>query len=351
MLAAMQREAASSTALEWLQTPVLLLSDQCRLQWMNPAAEDLFGHSLTRTRGQGLHRLLANPEIFTTLVERSRRRQGSLQELVVELKRTDGESLRATCICSPIPEGFMLEIHPMSQLIGHLEREQAYQKRRLLENFLQGIAHEVNNPLGGMRGAAQLLRRQLDDEQKAYADIIIAEIDRLHALVQRFREKPDMQDKRPANVHELLERVVTLVLAEYPGQVEIQRRYDPSLPDILLFPDPLVQALLNLFRNAVQAGATRIIVETAIDFQTLLPNSSQRHSLRIAIVDNGQGIPEELRDKLFMPMITGRADGTGIGLSLVQEIILQHQGLVQFESSPGHTCFQLNLPMEMPDDT
>ncbi len=350
MLAARSETTSSLEALEWLQTPVLLLDEGGRIQWMNPAAEDLMGRSWPRMRGKGLEALLEDPGPLERLQAAARQRQGSLQELVLALKPKAGEPLQATCICSLVPDGCLLEIYPLSPLIRHLEREQAHQKRRLLENFLKGIAHEVNNPLGGMRGAAQLLRRQLDETQKPYADIIIAEIDRLHALVQRFREKPAMQDKRRVNVHELLERVITLVQAEFPEQVRVRRRYDPSLPAVQLFVDPFVQALLNLFRNAVQARADEITVETAIDFETILPAQSQRHSLRVRIVDNGSGIPEELRDKLFMPMISGRAEGTGIGLSLVQEIILQHQGLVQFDSRPGHTCFQLNLPMEKVDD-
>ncbi len=344
MLARVQQDARQG--LEWLQTPVLHVDDRHRLQWMNPAAEDLFGQSLMRCQGRPLHRLLREPAPLERLLQRAGQRQGSLQELVLDLQRREGESFKATCICSPMQGGYLLEIHPLDKLLRHLERESAYQRRRLLENFLKGIAHEVNNPLGGMRGAAQLLLRQLEPAQKPYVELIIAEIDRLHALVQRFRERPAMQDRQPANVHELLERVIALVQAEFPDRIDIQRRYDPSLPPLNLFPDPMVQALLNLFRNAVQAGATAIQVETAIDFETLLPNSSQRHSLRVAITDNGRGVPEELRDKLFMPMITGRAEGTGIGLSLVQEIILQHRGLVQFTSMPGRTRFTLNLPME-----
>ncbi len=349
MQALVQPKVPCVEALEWLQTPVLLLTSAGDLDWLNPAAEDLFGCSLRRGQGQPLSRLVNNPEVLTALVDKARQRQGSLQELVLELSLLQGKTLHATCTCTPHESGFVLEIHPTQPLIRHLEREQAYHKRRLLENFLKGIAHEVNNPLGGMRGAAQLLRRQLKAEQTPYADIIIAEIDRLHTLVKRFREKPAMQDKEATNVHALLERVITLVQAEFPDTLQVERRYDPSLPAVQLFPDPMVQALLNLFRNAVQAQARVITVETAIDFETILPARGHRHSLRIRITDDGQGIPDELRDKLFMPMITGRAEGTGIGLSLVQEIILQHQGLIQFESRPGRTSFQLNLPMEKSD--
>lgn len=220
--------------------------------------------------------------------------------------------------------------------------------------LLRNLAHEVKNPLGGLRGAAQLLESELPDPSlREYTHVIIAEADRLQALVDRLAAPQRMPVQwQQVNIHEVCERVCALVRAEF-RDVAIVRDYDASMPEFRADPSRLVQALLNVVRNAAQVmtGSTptpkpQIILKTRVARQVLLRHKQHRMAVVVSVVDNGPGVPESLQDRIFHPLVTGREGGTGLGLSLAQDFVQQHGGVIEFDSRPGHTEFRLMLPME-----
>jgi two-component system nitrogen regulation sensor histidine kinase GlnL len=219
--------------------------------------------------------------------------------------------------------------------------------------LVRGLAHEIKNPLGGLRGAAQLLERELPDESLTeYTRIIIDEADRLQLLVDRMLGPNSLPNKRELNVHEVLERVRALVQGELPAAIRIQRDYDPSIPPLQADRDLLIQAVLNIVRNAVQALGESGVITLRTRTQRQFTIGSRRHRLvaRLEIVDNGPGIPPELIEQIFYPMVTGRSDGTGLGLSIAQSLVNQHGGLIECASRPGETVFTLLLPLESKDE-
>lgn len=207
---------------------------------------------------------------------------------------------------------------------------------------LRSLAHELKNPLGGLRGAAQLLsRRVLDADLRAYAEIIVAEVDRLDALTRRILLPATHSAITAINVHSVLERVRLLLAAE---GAQIDRDYDPSLPDCIGDHDRLVQVVLNLVRNAVEAGSARIILRTRFEDAALLERA-RGPALRVDVLDNGGGVPDAVRSIVFLPLVSGREGGTGLGLATAHEIVAEHGGRIAFESRPGHTVFSVWLPI------
>ena len=215
--------------------------------------------------------------------------------------------------------------------------------------MIRQLAHEIKNPLGGIRGAAQLLERQLDDpDQREYTDVVISETDRLAGLVDRLLGPGGPPNKQPVNVHELLEYVVRIVVAEDDRTLTIDRDYDPGLPHIDLDRDQMVQALLNLVRNAAAAldGQGTITLRSRAVTNFTIGNIRHRVIASIEIEDDGPGIPADLQDSIFYPLVTSKPDGTGLGLPAAQELISRHDGLIEFESRPGRTLFIVRIPLE-----
>jgi len=215
--------------------------------------------------------------------------------------------------------------------------------------MVRQLAHEIKNPLGGIRGAAQLLSKQFDEpELREYTDVIISETDRLASLVDTLLGPGGPPSKEPLNIHELLEYVLRLIEAEGHAQVQISRDYDPGLPDIDLDRSQMVQALLNIVRNAVAAleGQGRILVRTRAVTNFTIGDIRHRVIASIEIEDDGPGIPEDLQDSVFYPLVTSRPDGTGLGLPAAQELISRHGGLIEFDSRPGRTTFYIRLPLD-----
>jgi two-component system nitrogen regulation sensor histidine kinase GlnL len=216
--------------------------------------------------------------------------------------------------------------------------------------MIRQLAHEIKNPLGGLRGAAQLLERQLDSEElKEYTTVIISEADRLVALVDTLLGPGGPPNKQLVNLHELIEYVLRLVTPAESGQVRIVRDYDPGLPDIELDRDQMVQALLNLVQNAMTAldGQGRVEIRTRAVMNFTIGDMRHPVVASIEIEDDGPGIPADLQDSVFYPLVTSRADGTGLGLPAAQELISRHGGLIEFESRPGRTVFQVLIPLEL----
>jgi two-component system nitrogen regulation sensor histidine kinase GlnL len=219
--------------------------------------------------------------------------------------------------------------------------------------MVRQLAHEIKNPLGGLRGAAQLLQRELADQDlREYTRVIINEADRLTSLLDSMLGPGHPPYMRRVSVHELLEHVYQLLRGEAPAGVLIERDYDPSLPPITVDSDHIIQAMLNLGRNALQAlgsaaaDAPRLILRTRVALHTSLVATRARPVASIQFEDNGPGVPADIRDTLFYPLVSGRTDGTGLGLGIAQDLVSRHAGLIEFDSAPGRTVFTISLPME-----
>jgi two-component system nitrogen regulation sensor histidine kinase GlnL len=214
-----------------------------------------------------------------------------------------------------------------------------------LSATLRGFAHEVKNPLAGLRGAAQLLQRRLDDaDMRALAGLVIAEADRLTTLANRLLHHDGAPQLGDVNLHQLLERLSELILAE-PSPPRLRHDYDPSLPDVRGDADRLQQVMLNLARNAIEAGAQTLLLRSRVEHGVRLGEHMLRSALRLDVIDDGPGVPASLRETLFEPLVSGRADGTGLGLALSREIAHEHGGELRYVSRPGETVFSLYLPL------
>lgn len=263
----------------------------------------------------------------------------------VRLKLPTGLERRADLWFTCQPAGVLIEAHPLDD--QHDER--LAQLPDAMHAALQGLAHEVRNPLAGLRGAAQLLaRRSLGDEDaQRYVGVMLHECDRLGALVDRLLSPASGARSTVVNVHQVLERVRLLAeaAAQQEGGACLLRDYDPSLPELAADADRLTQAIWNLVRNALEAGAQRVHLRTRAERNVLIGTHAHRLAVRVDVEDDGRGVPEELAERIFLPLVSGRADGTGLGLTLVQQVAREHGGQVSCRSRPGHTRFTLLLPI------
>lgn len=335
-----------------LSTAVLVVDARASIMALNPGAEDLLGISGRQSLGYRLDQLLPLLHPLAELVARAAATGLSYgQELAfAPLNRAD-QTLEAACRVTPLrgePARLLVELFDTTQW-RQFDREHALiNQRDASRRMIRQLAHEIRNPLGGLRGAAQLLERELPTaELRDYTRVIIGEADRLTALTDGLLGPARRPQPREVNIHELLERVVTLVASEPRGATEILRDYDPSLPPLYADPDQLIQALLNLARNALQstAGAGYVLFRTRV--LTNFPIGSRRHRLvaSIEIEDDGPGVPPEIAGSIFYPLVTGRPDGTGLGLPLSQDLVSRHGGLIEFQSRPGRTVFMVHLPI------
>jgi two-component system, NtrC family, nitrogen regulation sensor histidine kinase GlnL len=339
-----------------LVTAVLLFDDELQLSLMNGAAEDLLAVSARQLIGTSIERVLPEfPELRSAVV-RARSTRQTYTERDVRL-REDTKPVTVDITVHPfedaVGEATLLEITNVDRHHRIVRDETMLTQQNVTSALLRGMAHEVKNPLGGIRGAAQLLQRELkDDAQREYTRIIIQEADRLHKLIDRMLG-PSMPPARvPTNVHEVLEHVRGLVEADKSNSIVVTRDYDPSLPEFIGDADQLVQAILNLVRNAVQAlqaadtPNAEIILRTRPQRMVTIGTRLHRLCVRVDIVDNGPGIPVELEQSIFYPMVSGREGGSGLGLPLSQALIHRQGGSVAFVSRPGLTVFSVWLPIE-----
>jgi two-component system nitrogen regulation sensor histidine kinase GlnL len=245
-------------------------------------------------------------------------------------------------------EGLLLEIIHVDRHLRIANEELLLSQQKAAKELLRGLAHEIKNPLGGLRGAAQLLEGELQDSDlKEYTRVIISEADRLRNLVNRMLGPNNVPNRQPVNIHQVLEHVRNLVNVEnYPG-LSISREYDPSIPEMIADPELLVQAVLNLVRNAAQSGADRIVLRTRAQRQFTIGAKLHKLAARIDIIDNGPGIASEMQEQIFYPLVTGRPEGTGLGLSIAQSLVNEHEGIIEFTSVSGHTVFTIFLPLEV----
>lgn len=336
-----------------LTTAVLVLDRDLRLLSLNPAAEALLDVSAKQVRGVRLRRLLPAAKIFEAALLRVVESGHPLTERDMQLALTGSPPIIVDCVITPVsehalPGGLLVELLDLDRHKQISREEQLMSQNESARALVRGLAHEIRNPLGGLRGAAQLLERELDAEElKEYTRIIVHEADRLQALVDRLLGPRTLPRKRLINIHEVTERVRALIEAEAPGGIVVDRDYDPSIPEFYADPELLIQAALNVAQNAVQAVAEagHILVRTRVHRQYTIGQHRHRLVARIDICDNGSGIEEDLKALIFYPMVTGRTDGTGLGLSIAQSLVNQHAGLIECHSEPGNTTFSILLPI------
>ncbi len=345
---------AGLAGLDLLSSAVILLDDALRIRHCNPAAENLFAVSQRTCLGQPVTRLLGSPPALMAALENALTNRWSYTGHDIPVARAQGESLHLDCTVTPVdlPNAkLLLEFRPIDQQLRAAREAREAVQQRANQELIRNLAHEIKNPLGGIRGAAQLLQRELaamDGQQtlSEYTNVIITEADRLQALMQRLLSSHRAMQPSLLNIHEILEHVRRLILAEFPG-VTVRRDYDISLPEIAGDREQLIQTFLNIVRNAAQAlaGSGEILIRTRALRQVTLAKKRHRLALEVQIIDNGPGIPEEIRDRIFYPLVSGRAGGTGLGLALAQTFVQQHHGTIEVASQPGHTCFTLRLPL------
>jgi two-component system nitrogen regulation sensor histidine kinase GlnL len=363
--------ADSGRILDSLSTSVLIVDRDRHLLYLNVSAETLFGVSRNQARGRPLKELLVDSQGLDAVIDRAATtsRPFSRRELALQPIYGDGE-LIVDCTVAPYeesgaPGAVVIEISDATQH-QRITRETALLTQiggsRLM---IRQLAHEIKNPLGGLRGAAQLLARQLSDaSMREYTTVIISEADRLVTLVDTLLGPGHAPRKEQINIHELLQHVGHLLAADAPAGVVVDRDYDPSLPPLSLDRNLIIQAMLNLGRNALQALASntasnaqggarpgRLVLRTRALTNVNIGARRYRLVASVQFEDNGPGVPEHLRDTLFYPLVTGRADGTGLGLAVAQDLVSRHDGLIEFESRPGLTTFTILLPFHAADTT
>jgi two-component system nitrogen regulation sensor histidine kinase GlnL len=339
----------SDTVLQGLSTALVLLDHTLVVTYMNPAAEDLFGVSARRIIGRALGDVVHPSQELVALCQRalSTGLTFSLHEFAV---RVGDHEVVVDCRVKLLDnEGVVVLELLDTEHDRRVRREAALvAQQRLSRRIIRQLAHEVKNPLGGLRGAAQLLERQLPDpEQKAYTRVIIEEADRLAALVDSILRAGGAPRPEEINLHRITDHVAQLIEAEKPAGVTVIRDYDPSLPAINVDRNQMIQVFLNVARNAMQALGDRGRLVFRTRALTNFTVGGERHRLVLSaeVEDNGPGIPEEIKETIFYPLVTGRSTGTGLGLTIAQDLVSRNGGLIEFTSEPGRTVFQIRLPV------
>lgn len=343
-----------SQLIENLTSAVLVLDRARQVVFANPSAEVLFEASRKRLEGLSAEVFFAGDpdelELLNTISETGHR----FSKREAQMLTLTGQRIVTDYSVSPLADGFLLiEATPRDRLLRIEREEELLNRQASASGLIRGLAHEIKNPLGGIRGAAQLLERELPSEDlKEFTRIIIDEADRLRNLVDRMMGPHKRPVISQVNIHAVLEHVRSLLEVESQGELKLIRDYDPSLPEFSGDYEQLIQAVLNICQNAYQALTGADIQNPNITLRTRalrrITLGTEQHRLVccVEIIDNGPGIPSALIDKVFFPMVTGRAEGTGLGLSIAQSIVNQHSGLIECHSEPGSTSFQIYLPLE-----
>lgn len=340
----------AAPSLDLLATAVLLVDDRRTIRYLNPAAENLLGVSIRNAQERSLTSTLGECTDLVRVLESALKEGVSYTEHDLNLHLL-GHSLTLSATITPLespPGSALLELCAAGGGARIAREEQVMAQTQASQNLLRQLAHEIRNPLGGIRGAAQLLEAELEESDlKEYTQVIIQETNRLQSLLDRLLAPAKRPVVQAVNMHEVLERVRSLLLAEYP-RLEIQRDYDISLPSLEGDPEQLIQAVLNIARNAAQAldGAGRITLRTRVARQVTLAMKRWKLAVQVDVIDNGPGIPEDMRDQIFFPLISGREGGSGLGLTLAQTLVQRHEGAIHLDSRPGRTCFSIYLPIK-----
>lgn len=339
---------------ENLSTAVLTFDRELCLTSINPAGEMLFEISAKKVVGHKIEELIPHSQPIIKSLQQTLSSRHPFTARGVRLVLPAERVITVDCTVTPLSDrvsgiDLLVELNQVDRLLRLARDENMLDRQAANRAVLRGLAHEIKNPLGGLRGAAQLLERELTDNAlKEYTRIIIHEADRLRNLVDRMIGSYRPLSKNTVNIHEVLEHVRRLMLAEIPSGLTIKQDYDPSLPDLQGDSEQLIQAVLNIVRNSIQAmeGRGTIQLRTRAVRQFTFGHKHYRLVVRADIEDDGPGIPPELLDHIFYPMVTGRAGGTGLGLSFAQDIVSRHGGLIECRSRPKQTVFTIYLPVE-----
>ena len=342
---------------EHLTTAVMLLDAQLTVRYFNTACCAVLGLGEKRLSEQYFPDLFLHCDITAQHFTSALSSKQGFGVSDVQAVLVDGRHLLldiSVTLCETPVEHLLLELRQVDQQ-RKISLENLQQHQHLVaRELIRGLAHEIKNPLGGLRGAAQLLEESLPEELTEYTQLIIAQADRLRNLVDRLLGPYRPAQRTRSNLHQMIEQVRQLAIMDNPGQVQFNRDYDPSIPDFAFDPELLEQALLNIVRNAQQAldhtENPVISLQSRVLHQHTLHGKRYKLVALIRVIDNGPGIPTEIKDTLFYPMVSGKAGGTGLGLSIAQTLIHQHGGWIDCDSWPGHTEFTLYLPIADTED-
>lgn len=346
--------------LDNLSTAVLILDDDMCIQYANHAAQALFERSFNLLMECSIYQFIGSSSLDIDRLKESMQHGDSYSDSEVNITFLDGRHTQTdVSVTNMLDSGskrLLLEIRLIEQQKKITQENHQWAQQQAARELVRGLAHEIKNPLGGIRGAAQLLSKELKSpDLKEFTSVIIEQSDRLRNLVDRLLG-PNVRPKfHWYNVHEVLEKVCMIVDLDPSHSIRIVRDYDPSIPDLYVDQDMIQQATLNIVRNSVQvlmlhpdiAGEIRIV--TRIERRVIIHGASFPLCVKIGIVDNGPGIPTELKDTLFYPMVTNKTDGSGLGLSISQTLVGHHRGKIEVDSWPGRTEFTLYLPIERKD--
>ncbi len=351
------RDSAFRRVVEHQFTAVVVLDSQFRVEHINSSAELLLVRSEKQLVGQPFDSLFTQPDDVRPVLASAIDEGASVSVRAANWALLHRDNLTLDFIVSPFMEGddlrLILEMVPADRAVRISRDEGRIDQSETSRHLVRGLAHEIKNPLGGIRGAAQLLAAELPNEDlQEYTKVIIEEADRLRNLVDRLLGSHQLPEFRPLNIHQVLERVYSLIKAEEGERIELIRDYDPSIPELSGDESQLIQVFLNIARNALQALTesgqqdAQITLRTRTVRQFTIRQNRHRIVVRVDVTDNGPGIAKDLLEKIFYPMISGRASGTGLGLSLVQQFVELHNGTVECESDPGRTQFSVYFPLE-----
>jgi two-component system nitrogen regulation sensor histidine kinase GlnL len=339
-----------------LATLVAVVTVKGTVVFANAALEGALGTSRRHIEGSFFPETFTDPELLKTALRGAQSNEFAVLRYDAQLVRNGDEPMPVHVVLAQTerPGEVVIEMLPVAQQARQEREERLLDQARANKELIRNLAHEIKNPLGGIRGAAQLLEMEIEGRDlKEYTQVIIHEADRLQTLVDRLlapHRRPHVVSD--VNIHEVCERVRSLILAEFPRGLRVMRDYDTSLPEFRGDPEQLIQAVLNIAHNACQALAERIaqgeaelVLRTRVARQVTFGKQRYRLALELHVVDNGPGVPPELRDRIFYPLVSGREGGSGLGLTLAQTFIQQHHGLIECDSVPGRTDFKILIPL------
>jgi two-component system nitrogen regulation sensor histidine kinase GlnL len=350
--------AATFAGLEFLATAVVVLDERFVVRHANQAAENLLGTGAKSLIGQPFLPLFASDAALDKALADALVTHWDYSAQNVSYAPPGREPLPLSCTLTRIDVAetpLLAELRPIEQQLRLAREERLIGEQQANRELIRNLAHEIKNPLGGLRGSAQLLERELDRaELREYTQVIIKEADRLQSLMDRLLTPHRAPRVAALGIHEVLERVRSLVLAEFAAGIAIECDYDPSLPDLVGDKEQLIQAVLNVVRNAAQALASgaadarengTITLRTRAVRQVTLLRQRHRLALELQVIDNGPGVAEDIRERIFNPLVSGRDGGSGLGLSLAQTFVHYHRGTIECDSRPGRTVFRILLPL------
>ena len=343
--------------LETLATAVIVLDDARTVRYFNPAAENLFALSAKNVVGHPLTRVFEDAAPVMAAIDYASTNNCSYTQHEISLQISNNGRLELSCTVTPgegsLAEHFLIEFNVLNQQLKIAREERLLDQSEHNRELIRNLAHEIKNPLGALRGAAQLLDRELDrPELHEYTQVIIKEADRLQLLMDRLLTPHRRPQIARFNIHEVLERVRSVLIAEHATGLSIRLDYDTSLTLLTGDREQIIQAVLNIARNAAQAmqGKGEIQLRTRVSRRVTLAKKLHKIAISVQVIDTGPGVPDSIRDRIFFPLVSGRDDGSGLGLTLAQTFVSQDHGTIELESEPGRTCFTVLLPVEEPKE-